>query len=288
MKEEKILLTPALAKEILENNYEGNRRIRESVVEKYATAIKEGRWNPEVSRVQDPMLFSKSGHLLNGQHRCFAVIDAGVPVYIYVKRDVDEDIYKYLDDGEKRGARDFIKIPNASAVATLAKRMYAIENGSAPLATALTGKISSGRNCGSILRQQILDKVNEDPEKILEYVRLGMKGATYFGNKKDCFAVALFIIDFCGRGDVINRFVDECSAMIPDAQPILAFRSYIAKCFGQPLFKSDYKWMCGCIFYAYEAFRIGDEINMFNKYNVYFSRYDKYVADKRKENRNED
>lgn len=276
---ERILLTPSLAKDMLDHNYEHNRKVRNSVVAKYASDIKEGRWNSEVSRFQDPIIVSKAGRLLNGQHRCMAVIEANTPIYIYIERDVDEDIFRYLDDGEKRGASDYVTLPSAHSSAHMARIMYAIENSDVPLSSALDGRCSA--KGGVVARQQVLSKIDEDPERVIEYVRLGAKAAKYFGKKRGAFSTALFIIDYCGRGDVISRFVEECSAMVPSSRAVIALRSYATKCLSQPGFRGDTKWVCGCVFYAYEVFRTNGEIKSFNKFNIYFSRYDKYVNETR-------
>lgn len=285
MARRKILLTPDLAREMLANNYEDNRKIRRSTVSRYANDIKEGRWNYEVSRFQDPIILSKNGALLNGQHRCSAVVEADTPIYTYIEDGADESIFKFLDDGEKRGTRDYVKTPNAHAVSSLAKIMCAIEDGDAPLVTALYGKMSASRNIPSVSRQQVLEKIESDEERILEFVRLGMRAQAYLGNKRGHISAALFIIDFCGRGDMISRFVDECSLIAPTSQPIIVLRSYVAKCLTQANFRSDYKWMCSCIFTAYEAFRNGTELKSFNKLSIYFSQYDKFVSEARDRNK---
>lgn len=283
MSRERILLTPSLAKELLSHNYVGNRRTRPSIIAKYAIEIKEGRWNSEVSNIQDPLMISKDGELLNGQHRCHAVIEADTPIYIYVEKDVDVNIFKYLDDGEKRAAADYISLPNANGIACLAKIICAVEDGSAPLTSAILGKMNNGKVLPMATRQQILDKVHTDSDRIVEYFRLGMRAAVYLGGngKRGPISAAFFIIDFCGRGDMLDRFADECSKLVPSSHAIIVLRSYVAKCLGQSNFKADYKWMCGCIFTAYEAFRGNIEIKSFNKIGLYFSQYDKYVGETR-------
>ena len=279
MTRKKILLTPDLAMEMLANNYEHNRKIRKSVVSRYANDMMEGRWNPEVSRIQDPIIVSKRGKLLNGQHRCCAVIESNASIYEYVEYDADESIYRYLDDGERRGARDYVQTPNAHAVASLAKIMCAIEDGAAPLASALQGKVSAKTGAS---RQQVVNKIDGNEDRLLEYVRLSMRAGTYLGNKRGPISAALFIIDYCGRGDMLERFVDECGALVPQSHPVIVLRSYVAKCLCQATFKADSKWMCSCIFAAYEAFRNNTEIKTFNKLTLYFSQYDKLVEEARK------
>lgn len=277
----RILLTPELAKSMLDQNYKNNRKIRQATVARYANDIKSGRWNSEVSRIQDPIILSKDGYLLNGQHRCSAVIEANMPIFTYVESDADETIFKYLDNNEGRKTWDYADVPNSRSVTALARIICAVEDGSAPLASALAGKMDAKRGMPTASRQQVLDKIDNDKERILEYVRFGMRAGIYLGNKKGAISSALFVIDFCGRGDMISRFVDDCSALVPQSQPVIVLRSYVTKCIIQSNFKADYKWMCSCIFSAYEAFRSCNDIKSFNKLSIYFSQYDKYVNETR-------
>ena len=60
----KELITPEMANQILEKNHI-NRRLRIDDVNAYARDILNGNWKEN----SDPITISKSGNLLNGQHR---------------------------------------------------------------------------------------------------------------------------------------------------------------------------------------------------------------------------
>ena len=282
MAREKIVLTPEMAKKFLEHNYKNNRRVRPLAVGKLAEDIQSGRWNPELSKFQDPLLFTKDGTLINGQHRCHAVVESGLSIEIYAEYDVPENIYELLDGATVRMAADFVDVPNRKNATTIAKIMCAIEDGSAPLSSSIQGKLSAKVKA---TRSQIIQKVNSDNEYIQWLLRSGERAAKYFFNKKNPFAVALLLIDYTGRGDVIERFVSECSQMTTSSQPINALRSYMGRCVTNKNFKSDSAWAISSILYTYEAFRAGTEIRSFNKLNNVFSKYDKYVFETRKKNK---
>lgn len=97
------VITPERAKQLLERN-DINRRLRPVSVEAYARDIENGRWGKN----QDPIAISKSGRLLNGQHRLSAIIKANKAVEMLVSYDVDDKCI--FDTAIQRTAGDEIAI----------------------------------------------------------------------------------------------------------------------------------------------------------------------------------
>lgn len=275
----KILLTEELATTLLSNNYKSNRHVRPSAVNKLVNDILNNRWDPEVSRFQDPLLVTKDGILINGQHRCFAVIQSGHPIWIYIEDDVPETIFWMLDGGVPRGAADQVNVPNKNNAAALAKIMCAVEDGNSPLASALQGKTNAKT---SATRTEIIEKINSENDRIQRFVKAGQSAGIYLFKRKTQIATALFLIEFVGRDDVMERFVHEASQMTTQSQQINALRSFMGKYLTNKTYHPDYKWVVSCVLLAYEAFRNDTEIRQFNKMNAIFSKYDKYVFEARK------
>lgn len=284
MAKKKILLTPEVAQDFFTHNYEKNRKVRALAVNKIAQDILNDRWNPELSRYQDPILITDDGTLINGQHRCLAVILTGRAVETYVEYGVPESIYKMLDGATVRSAADFVDVPNKNNAAALAKIMCAVEDGDVPLASALQGKVSAKVQA---TRTQVIEKINTDSERIQRFVKAGQRMGVYLYNRKTQISTAMFLIDYVGRDDVMERFIHEASQMTTESQPINAMRAYMGKCIANKNFKSDYKWVVSCVLYTYEAFRNGAEIRNFNKINVVFSKYDKYIFETRESKKEE-
>lgn len=285
-------LTPELAKEMLSNNYGRNRKIRRTVIKRYAEDIRDGKWCNEASYIQDPIMISEKGELINGQHRCHAVVEAGKSIQVCVLYDVPESVFRFLDNGESRQLYDFLDTPSAKSCSFLTKVMFVIEDKGALLSSSLEGKYNpcGDKKGGSITptRQQTIDKFNEDPERVLHYVRLGEIGARYIGRKKSDFAIALFVIDRVGRGDAIERFTEDFGKAIPKSPQIALCRSYMTKYLMNPNFKSTKKWFVGCIFRAYDAYIEDRQLDRFNKVETTYSKYEKYIydiAEKKKENK---
>ena len=99
-----VLMTPELAKEWLEKYNTNNRNLRLATVRKYAEDMRGGRWQFNGEAID----ISASGVLKNGQHRLYAVIEAGVPVMMYVNFDVPDEATIY-DLQAKRNLADAAK-----------------------------------------------------------------------------------------------------------------------------------------------------------------------------------
>jgi len=110
MKPEFITVTPEMAKMYLEKNTD-NRNKRGWWVSSIANMIKRGEWIP----THQGVAFSKSGKLIDGQHRLEAIVEANVPVQMMVTTGVNDDAYKVLDNGIKRTLADLTNITPKTA-----------------------------------------------------------------------------------------------------------------------------------------------------------------------------
>lgn len=101
-----MLVTPEMAAAILELNT-NNRRVRERVVNRYATDMVFDRWKRGTYEL---VKISKSGVVSDGQHRLHAVIKAKKAVHFHFKLNIDDDVFDVLDTGSTRNASDVFKI----------------------------------------------------------------------------------------------------------------------------------------------------------------------------------
>lgn len=72
------VVTPAMATKWLEEGNTHNRKVRDSVVMRYAADMKAGRWK----QTHQGIAFNGDGTLLDGQHRLFAIIEADTEVLL--------------------------------------------------------------------------------------------------------------------------------------------------------------------------------------------------------------
>lgn len=114
-------VTPQVAKEFLSKNTD-NRHQRGWWVFCLAKAIKRGDWIP----THQGVAFSKSGKLIDGQHRLEAIVESNMPVEMLVVTDVRDDAYKVLDNGIKRTLSDLtgINVRTTEVCRILARLVY--------------------------------------------------------------------------------------------------------------------------------------------------------------------
>jgi hypothetical protein len=107
------VITPEVARVWLTRNI-GNRPVAPSQVQRLEDAIRAGKWR----MTGDPIRFSKTGKLIDGQHRLHAIVNAGEAVSCLVLRDLDDDIFDVIDSGRTRSKSDLMYISHGVPVET--------------------------------------------------------------------------------------------------------------------------------------------------------------------------
>lgn len=127
MKAELEFLTPALAKQLLEQN-RINRKLRPRRVALYAADMKAGRWENN----GETIIIAENGDLLNGQHRCVAVIQTGVTIPVFIVRGAPARVFKTMDGGLPRSTSDVLHTAgysNTKLIAAIAGFAYFYASG---------------------------------------------------------------------------------------------------------------------------------------------------------------
>ena len=293
MERREVLLTPELAKKYMKQNYCSNRNIRAAWVNELSRDILEGNWNPKLSEVQDPIIFSSDGKMINGQHRCLAVITANKPVKITVAKDVPEDLYPFLDRGSKRNLADAIgKGKNSTSIAAIAKVYYALVHGSTPLSGILNGKlansvvISNGKKGDLFPTQSDLTKLINTENEYLQYVfSLSSRIGKAVSKRNAAFYAFILIVVYLNKADQLEAFVDDFASLASKSQPNILIKQYMCQQYLNKSKNTDLKWTLGALLFAYEHFVSDEPILSANKINLYFSRYDNLIK-KERERRN--
>lgn len=155
------VITPEVAKVYLDKNLPNNRKINKGQVSYYARMMSEGQWVCDGT----PISFDENGHLVNGQHRLSACVEAGVPFETAVNRNVPENSFFVMDKGySRRSSQDLsiAGIPNSRSICAMVGRYIKM--------VKLEGKAHSidytNRAGGSfkLSTTDILNKYNEDVE----------------------------------------------------------------------------------------------------------------------------
>lgn len=102
------LVTPKKAEAWLNAN-NSNRKLREGVAEKYADDMRSDRW----TECPEPISFYTDGELADGQHRLWAIIDAGTAIKFNVTRNLSREAGLNLNTGLTRSLVDNARISGA-------------------------------------------------------------------------------------------------------------------------------------------------------------------------------
>ncbi len=119
------VVTPELATKWLEGNTH-NRKVRDSVVARYASDMKNGRWR----QTHQGIAFDEDATLIDGQHRLFAVIEAETNVLMQVTYGLPLDSQKVVDDGLARTVVDIMRVADEAMAgmtalhAAVGRRMF--------------------------------------------------------------------------------------------------------------------------------------------------------------------
>ena len=96
-------ITVAKAKKFLASMPENQRAVRATQVTKLANMLTEGLWQIN----GDAIRINTNGEMFDGQHRCLAVVQTGIPIDTFVTRGLAVETFATVDcNGAPRGLRD--------------------------------------------------------------------------------------------------------------------------------------------------------------------------------------
>jgi len=146
-------LTPELAAELLESTPEHQRKITQNHVDRIARAMTSGGFllNPQ------PLIIDTNGALMDGQHRCTAVVQSGVTIPVVIVRGADPEVFALVDTGRTRQASQFVPGQNGAMIAAAARLVMAFRSTGGQFR-----RIEHERSM--ITNKQILDDVEADEE----------------------------------------------------------------------------------------------------------------------------
>lgn len=107
----RLSVTPEMAKVMMERNSSDewhNRPASEKGVARFARAMASGRW----AYTAETIIFSRTGNLLNGQHRLQALILSGATIEVLVAFGVEDEAFRMMDTGVSRTAGHIFAIEN--------------------------------------------------------------------------------------------------------------------------------------------------------------------------------
>ena len=145
--DEWVNLTPTLAEKWLGQNH-GNRNMRPMKVKAFTRDMRNASWGTDGS----PFRFDWNGVLMDGQHRCAAVIESGATIRALVVRNLDPATREIMDTGTKRTPADALHFAgfekDNNVTAAVAKIALGRENGY--LRTAFAGSAPNITNTETV------------------------------------------------------------------------------------------------------------------------------------------
>lgn len=187
-----VLLTPELAREFLTENDPRQRALNQGHAGTLARDIVRGGWD---DRMSEPIDFSAEGYMINGQHRCMAVIKAGVPIVAKVRYNCPPEWFEKYDRAKARTVTDYYKGKEAKVVATVATFAICIESGGT-LWSAVKGRVGHAYSaCVVPTVGERLDYINANEGELQHFASQGAKfyKVARFGSK-GTFASALWYL----------------------------------------------------------------------------------------------
>lgn len=156
-----VTIDPTSAKAVLDRMNTHNRNIADSVVERYARDMVAGRWLP----AGDPIRFSHSGLLLDGQHRLAAIVRSGTSQSVMVVWNLEEQTQTVMDSGRKRAVSHQLTlrgVPNSSLIAATVRFILSVRATSTTVRTIAVGPWSESEVMGFFEQhEQLLLKATE-------------------------------------------------------------------------------------------------------------------------------
>lgn len=213
-------VTPDMARELLEHNYEGQRMKRPGVIQGYANDMANGDWAQGNS---DMIVIGRDGKLYNGQQRLSAVIQSGIPQQFWVLEEADPALYGTMDNGYRRNTTDYLSdLPNAREMNTLSGIFYAMKHGTGTICNCLYRRMS--RNV-SVTRSNVVETARRYTETLENYIAMAYGIYTRTERKfLNHIAIALMIMDQLNPDRKFDAFVAELKTLSPSSDIVTILR----------------------------------------------------------------
>lgn len=145
VRSETITLTPEVAYQLLESIDKRNdieikqRSLNERAIKSYADQMRQGKW----AMNGEPLILSDKGYLMDGQHRCWAVIEANASIEVLLTVGVCETHMDTIDQIRVRSHSDVLSMTGmskslSSILATAGQMELRFQHVGSPLSSART------------------------------------------------------------------------------------------------------------------------------------------------------
>lgn len=249
-----VTLTPVLAASLLA----ANPRNRDKSNKNYGTvlrAIERGEWklNGEAIKV------TADGVLLDGQHRCMAVVDSGISIETFLIEGLPADTQDTMDTGKARSLSDVLQIHgevNANGLAALIRKFRIREQSG----LAVAAGTNSGGTFFTI--RELLDWLAANPW-VREYVAPGKAVSRSVPMSGSTAGFLMRVFDEIDRDDsefFWARLADGID--LSGTHPIYALRKALNSFEESVKGERNQRYLAAITVKAWNAYRAGDEVSL--------------------------
>ena len=210
------VITPEIAKEYLAKNTGNYRKLYWHRVDAYARDMKLGKWEFNGEGIK----FSKSGKLVDGQHRLSAIVKANVPVKMLVIYDIDDDV-KIYDVAQTRSVAQIAKASGLSGE---------VANSSVVAAASII--LAPNWRTHFVAKGQVVDYVNEHSDDFAEAIKISRQNANHaIAKKSACIAAIYCMIRLEKYKDLLYLFFGVVNSGFSvdgmDCSPAIVLRNFL-------------------------------------------------------------
>lgn len=209
-------VSPGVARDFLSTNTK-NRNIRPALVDGYARDMARGAWVFS----GDAIRFDTTGTMVDGQHRCLAIVKANVTLPMVVIRNLTEKSWDTIDIGASRTYRDALGRRgegNSASLAAICRRALMWERG-------------QRTNVGTIkpthAEMDVFLSTHPEVRRSAEFADRHRGTSGIPGSVLGLAHWVLTSIDYDTASEFLSRVVDGVG--LDSDSPILAFRNRLTK-----------------------------------------------------------
>ena len=151
-------IDPKKAQTLLNLNADNQRNLKFGALARIVQSLRKGEW---VMNGQ-PIIISRTGRLLDGQHRLSAVVTTSIPIETYVVRNIDDSVMNTIDTGVARNPNDVFLMNGIKSGSVIAAALNFKARYSKPLIDHGT-KLANRDRLSSIPHQYFIDDYQGEP-----------------------------------------------------------------------------------------------------------------------------
>lgn len=215
-----LIVTSSVASELLSRNA-NNRPLRKRRAMRYRVDMMDGTWRENGEAIK----IDTEGHLIDGQHRCAAVVGTDLAVPMLAVFGVSPEAKMTLDQGAPRNAGDYLQMkgePNAPIAARIVRLRCAYE----------ANEREGLRDISKTTNAQVLSYFETHREDVLRSAEVAVNMREYSNP-----FVAATVLGFAHNvmhdidADGANRFIEQVAKgeEIHEGDPAFAVRTRLLK-----------------------------------------------------------